>query len=245
MKRLTVSIAISVFAAGFAAEAASSEGLSIRQGFLAFQPKVGFVLPTGSYRDVSHSGIGLQGTVEYYLTNRFSVGASINFTQSSATAEAIRAQATALSSPGGNSAVAHTFNRPAPNTEEGRLVSTTTNPVTISSWKRQVMQYGAYGRYLMPIGSASFSPYVSAGLGIYNVGGSVAGSGATKQELEQATNSQGRTSLGMNLGGGVMFNVAPAVGLVAGISYHNAFSSPATNYFQINTGLNFFFNPGR
>ncbi len=245
MKQLTVLLAVMALAVGLAPKVSSSEPLPNRQGFLAFQPKVGFVLPTGSYRDVSHNGLGLQGSLEYYLTNRLSIGASVNFTQSSASAEAIRVKEASLSSPGGNQAASHAFSRPAPNTEEGRLVSGTASPVTIATWKRQVVQYGAYGRYFIPSGSASFSPYISAGLGIYNVGGSVTGSGATQQELEQATNSQGRASLGVNLGGGMAFSLTPAVGLVAGVSYHNAFSNPATNYFQINTGLNFFFNPGR
>lgn len=222
------------------AQMASSESLANRKGFLAFQPRAGYVLPTGSYRNVSSHGLGLQGSVEYYVTDRLALGATIGYVSSKASVQAINSQEAALSSP-----AARPLARPAPVGETGNVTSATVNPVTISSWKRQSLQYGVFTRYSIPLSSPLFSPYVSAGLGLYNTGGSVSGTGMTQQQLDQATGSNSKTSFGVNIGSGLLLNLTPAIGFVAGVSYHDAFSHPATNYFQINTGLNFFVNAGR
>ncbi|MGE5692671.1 MAG: hypothetical protein ACM3YF_02715, partial [Candidatus Zixiibacteriota bacterium] len=102
-----------------------------------------------------------------------------------------------------------------------------------------------YARHLFATASPKISPYVSGGLGIYNTKSSASGTG-DPAEIETATGSgSGETNLGFNLGGGVLWGLTQTVGVNLGMTYHNAFSDPATNYFVFNGGLNFFFNTGR
>lgn len=231
MKKLVVLAAAFMLLGAFAAQAAprkesprsrinrapASGSLVQHKGWFAIVPKLGFVVPTGDYGDVSNSGFRFQGAAEYYLRNDWTLGVSTAWAQTSASDDSKTAAEAALP-PGGD----------------------------ISSWKFRTMQFSGYARHLFATTSPKISPYVSGGLGIYNTKGSASGTGATQSEIDVATGSgSGETNLGFNLGGGVLWGLTPTVGLNLGMTYHNAFSDPATNYFVFNGGLNFFFNAGR
>lgn len=230
MKKLVALAAAFMLLGAFAAQAAPrkesprprinrapASGLAQHKGWFAIVPKLGFVVPTGDYGDVSNSGFRFQGAAEYYIRNDWTIGVSTAWAQTSASDDSKTAAEAALP-PGGD----------------------------ISSWKFRTMQFSGYARHLFATASPKISPYVSGGLGIYNTKGSASGTGATQSEIDAATGSgSGETNLGFNLGGGVLWGLTPTVGLNLGMTYHNAFSDPATNYFVFNGGLNFFFNAGR
>jgi hypothetical protein len=231
MKKLVVLAAVFMLVGAFAAQAAprkqsprprinrapASGNLAQHKGWFAFVPKIGFVVPTGSYGDVSKSGFRFQGAAEYYVRNDWTIGVSTAFVQSGATDDSKTAAEAGL--PGG---------------------------ANISSWKFRTMQFGGYARHLFATTSPKFSPYVSGGLGIYSTKSSASGTGATQAEIDAATASgSSETNFGFNMGGGLMMAMTPSIGLNVGMTYHNAFSNPATNYFVFNGGLNFFFNTAR
>ncbi len=236
MKKLVLSAAAFVVLGAFAAQAAPrkesprptmtrqpvTSTMTEHKGFFAIVPKVGFVIPTGNYGDVSNSGFRFQGAAEYYVRNDWTIGVTTAFAQTNLSNDAKTAAQTALQTQTGNPSA------------------------TISSWKARTMQYGAYGRHLFATNSPHICPYLSAGMGLYNVKTTASGTGATQAEIDQNTGSgQGQTNFGINMGGGMLFNVTPTVGVMAGMTYHNAFSDPATNYFVFNGGLSFCFNTGR
>ncbi len=233
MKKLALSAAAFMLFGAFAAQAAPrkespkprinrapTSGLAQHKGWIAFVPKVGFVVPTGDYGDASKSGYRFQGAAEYYLRNDWTIGVSTAYVQSGASDNSQTAAETTLS-------------------------VMTGGPVTISSWKYRTLQFAGYARHLFATTSPNISPYVSGGLGLYNTKSSVSGAGATQQQLDATTGSgNSETNLGFNLGGGLMMALTPTVGLNVGMTYHNAFSDPSVNYFVFNGGLNFFFNVG-
>ncbi|MGH8003357.1 MAG: outer membrane protein [Limisphaerales bacterium] len=231
MKKLFVLAALFVLVGTLAAQAAprkesprsrinrapASGNLAQHKGWFAFVPKLGYVVPTGSYGDISNSGFRFQGAAEYYVRNDWTIGVSTAWAQSSASDDSKTAAEAGL--PGG---------------------------AAISSWKFRTMQFSGYARHLFATTSPRISPYVSGGLGIYNTKSSASGTGATQAEIDVATGSgSGATNLGFNLGGGLMMAMTPNVGFNVGMTYHNAFSDPSTNYFVFNGGLNFFFNTAR
>ena len=234
MKKLVVLAAACILLGAFAAQAAPrkesprprinrvpASALAQHQGWFAFVPKFGFVVPTGSYGDVSGSGFRLQGAAEYYLRNDWTLGVSTAFVQSG-------------------------IKNDIKTAAEADLSTQTGNPVTLSSWRLRTMQYGAYARHLFATTSPKMSPYVTGGLGLYHTTSSASGTGATQQQIDAETGSgSSETNFGFNMGGGLMLAMTPNVGLNVGMTYHNAFSDPATNYFVFNGGLNFFFNTGR
>ena len=231
MKKLVVFAAVFMLVGAFAAQAAprkqsprprinrapASGNLAQHKGWFAFVPKIGFVVPTGSYGDVSNSGFRFQGAAEYYIRNDWSLGVTTAFAQSGASDDSKTAAEAGL--PGG---------------------------ANISSWKFRTMQFGGYARHLFATTSPKISPYVSGGLGIYSTKGSASGTGATQAEIDAATGSgSSETNFGFNMGGGLLWGLTPNVGFNVGMTYHDAFSDPATNYFVFNGGLNFFFNTAR
>ncbi len=230
MKKLAVLAALFVLVGAFAAQAAprkqspksrinrapASGSLAQHKGWFAFVPKLGYVVPTGDYGDVSNSGFRFQGAAEYYIRNDWTIGVSTAWAQTNASDDS--KTAAEASQPG----------------------------MSLSSWKFRTMQFSGYARHLFATASPRFSPYVSGGLGIYNTKGSASGTGATQAEIDAATGSgSGETNLGINMGGGLLMAMSPNIGVNVGMTYHNAFSDPATNYFVFNGGLNFFFNTGR
>jgi opacity protein-like surface antigen len=234
MKKLYVSAALFLFGA-LAVQAEPRTGspkpkinrnpaagvMAQHQGSFAFVPKLGFVVPTGDYGDLSNNGIRFQGAAEYYIRNDWALGVSTAFAQTNVNDDTKNAQQAAIS-------------------------ATVGGPVTITSWKFRTLQYGAYARHLFATSSPKIAPYVNGGLAIYSVKSTVAGSGATQAQLDASTGAGQRdNNFGFNLGGGVSMNMTPNVGFMVGMTYHNAFSDPSTNYFVFNGGLNFFFNPGR
>lgn len=231
MKKLFVLAAVFMLVGAFAAQAAprkqspksqinrapASGSLTQHKGWFAFVPKLGFVVPTGNYGDVSNSGFRFQGAGEYYIRNDWTIGVTTAWSQSSASDDSKTAAEAGL--PGG---------------------------AEISNWKFRTMQFGGYARHLFATTSPKISPYVSGGLGIYSTKSSASGTGATQSEIDVATGSgSGETNFGFNLGGGMLWGLTPNIGLNVGMTYHNAFSDPSTNYFVFNGGLNFFFNTGR
>ncbi|MCI0329708.1 MAG: autotransporter outer membrane beta-barrel domain-containing protein [candidate division Zixibacteria bacterium] len=230
MKKLVVLAAVFMLFGALAAQAAPRKqspkprasrtpvsGLAQHKGWIAIMPKLGFVVPTGDYGDISGSGFRFQGAAEYYLRSDWTIGVSTAWAQTGASDDSKTAAEATL--PAGS---------------------------TISSWKFRTMQFSGYARHLFPTSSPKISPYVSGGLGIYNTKSSAEGTVATQQEIDAATGSgSGETNLGFNLGGGMMMALTPTVGFNVGMTYHNAFSDPATNYFVFNGGMNFFFNTGR
>jgi|GEM_PF-6813201 len=229
MKKLVVLAAAFMLLGAFAAQAAPrkesprprinrapASGLAQHKGWFAIVPKLGFVVPTGDYGDISNSGVRVQGAAEYYVRNDWTIGVSTAWAQTNVTDDVRTAAEASLPSGG-----------------------------TISSWKFRTMQFSGYARHLFATASPKISPYVSGGLGIYNTKSSASGTG-DPAEIETATGSgSGETNLGFNLGGGVLWGLTQTVGVNLGMTYHNAFSDPATNYFVFNGGLNFFFNTGR
>ena len=235
MKKLVVFAAAIMLVGAFAAQAAprkesprprinrapASGNLAQHKGWFAFVPKIGFVVPTGSYGDASKSGFRFQGAAEYYIRNDWTIGVSTAFVQSGATDDSRTAS-------------------------EAVLTAQTGNPVAISSWKYRTMQFGGYARHLFATTSPKISPYVSGGLGIYGTKSSASGTGATQAEIDAATGSgSSETNFGFNMGGGLMMAMTPNIGFNVGMTYHNAFSDPSINYFVFNGGLNFFFNTAR
>lgn len=231
MKKLVVLAAVFMLVGAFAAQAAprkqspkprinrapASGNLAQHKGWFAFVPKIGFVVPTGDYGDVSNSGFRFQGAAEYYLRNDWSVGVTTAFAQSGASDDSKTAAEAGL--PGG---------------------------ANISSWKFRTMQFGGYARHLFATTSPKISPYVNGGLGIYSTKSSASGTGATQAEIDAATGSgSSETNFGFNMGGGLLWGLTPNVGFNVGMTYHNAFADPSINYFVFNGGLNFFFNTAR
>ena len=234
MKKLFVSAALLVLFGALAVQAEPRTGspkprinhnpasaVAQHQGSFAFVPKLGFVVPTGNYGDVSNSGFRFQGAAEYYVRNDWAIGVSTAFVQSG-------------------------INNNTKTAAEADMTAQYGGPVTISSWKARTMQYGAYARHLFATRSPLISPYVNGGMAVYNTKTSISGTGATQQQMNTSTGAgQGESNFGFNLGGGVMWGFTPNIGLNVGMTYHNAFSNPSTNYFVFNGGLNFFFNPHR
>lgn len=230
MKKLVALAAAFMLLGAFAAQAAPrkesprprinrapASGLAQHKGWFAFVPKLGYVVPTGDYGDISNSGFRFQGAAEYYVRNDWTIGVSTAWAQTNASDDSKTAAEAALP-PGG----------------------------AISSWKFRTMQFSGYARHLFATTSPKVAPYVSGGLGIYNTKSSASGTGATQSEVDVATGSgSGETNFGFNLGGGLLWGFTPNIGLNVGMTYHNAFSDPSTNYFVFNGGLNFFFNTAR
>lgn len=235
MKKLVVLAAAFMLVGAFAAQAAprkespkprinrapASGVLAQHQGWFAFVPKAGLVVPTGSFGNAFNTGFRFQGAAEYYLRNDWTIGVTTALAQSGIKSDIKTAAEAALTAQAGT-------------------------PVTISSWRLRTMQYGAYARHLFATTSPKINPYVSGGLALYHMSTSASGSGATQQQIDAETGSgSSETNFGFNLGGGVMMGLTPNVGFNVGMTYHDAFSDPATNYFVFNGGLNFFFNAGR
>ncbi len=233
MKKLYVSAALFLFGA-LAVQAEPRTGspkpkinrnpaaaMAQHQGSFAFVPKLGFVVPTGDFGDVTNSGFRFQGAAEYYLRNDWAIGVSTAYAQANISDDARTAS-------------------------EAAMTAQYATPVTISSWKARTMQYGGYARHLFATRSPLISPYVSGGLALYNSKTTVSGTGVTQQQMDASTGAgQGETDFGFNLGGGLLWGFTPNIGLNVGMTYHNAFSDPSTNYFVFNGGLNFYFNTGR
>jgi len=211
-----------------------------RKGFFTFTTRAGFVAPIGNYGNIANSGIGLQAAAEYYLTNRWAVGLSVGYAPSNSSEQAKRDREAVLSS----QAAVEGLYRLRPDETDRNLNRIPGAPVTISSWRIRTVQFGAFARHIISTGLPKVNPYLAAGVGIYNTGGRISGTGATQSQLEQATGTQNKTSLGANVGTGLMYSFTPAIGLSLGAAYHNAFSNPATNYLMINGGLNFLTNLG-
>src|SRR5574342_393150 len=164
MKKLVALAAAFMLLGAFAAQAAPrkesprprinrapASGLAQHKGWFAVVPKLGFVVPTGDYGDISNSGVRVQGAAEYYVRNDWTIGVSTAWAQTNASDDSKTAAEAALP-PGG----------------------------AISSWKFRTMQFSGYARHLFATASPKVAPYVSGGLGIYNTKSSASGTGATQ-----------------------------------------------------------------
>src|SRR5262245_28649127 len=81
-----------------------------------------------------------------------------------------------------------------------------------------IWQLGAHGHWMVPVGQGGkFSPYVTAGLGLYSL----------KDEYESPTNSDklSQTAFGLRAGLGCDYWVGPKLGLGIDANYNDTFTS--------------------
>ncbi len=96
--------------------------------------------------------------------------------------------------------------------------------------KLNILQFGAFGKYMFKMQNPTIAPYVKTGVGFYNGKASVSGGSSTSS-----------TDMGINGGVGVNFAVSPTASVFVEGAYHNIFSDPSTNYVAANAGLSFTF----
>jgi len=97
--------------------------------------------------------------------------------------------------------------------------------------KFNILQFGAFGKYMFKMQNDRIAPYLKTGVGFYNskVSSSGPGSGSS-------------TDLGINGGVGVGFAVSPTASVFVEGAYHNIFTSgSSTNYIATNAGLSLMF----
>lgn len=89
----------------------------------------------------------------------------------------------------------------------------TDTPIVKASVTDEVVQYTAHARYLIPVGDAPVSPWLSGGMGGYTVRTSLVMTG-------YPTEKHDNSFFGFNAGGGVDYAVSPTTSIGAGATYH-------------------------
>ena len=97
--------------------------------------------------------------------------------------------------------------------------------------KFNILQFGAFGKYMFKMQNPTIAPYLKTGLGFYNSKVSVSGG-----------SSASTTDMGINGGMGVSFAVSPTASIFVEGAFHNIFTDvSSTNYLAANAGLSFMF----
>ncbi len=97
--------------------------------------------------------------------------------------------------------------------------------------KFNILQFGAFGKYMFKMQNSRVAPYLKTGVGFYNSKVSVSGG-----------SSASSTNMGLNGGLGVGFAVSPTASVFVEGAYHNIFTDvSSTNYMAVNAGLSFMF----
>jgi len=97
--------------------------------------------------------------------------------------------------------------------------------------KLNILQFGAFGKYMFKMQNDRIAPYLKTGVGFYNGKASVSGG-----------SSASSTDLGINGGVGVAFAVSPTASVFVEGAYHNIFTDvSSTSYIAANAGLSLMF----
>ena len=97
--------------------------------------------------------------------------------------------------------------------------------------KFNILQFGAFGKYMFKMQNDRIAPYLKTGVGFYNSKVSVSGG-----------SSASSTDMGINGGLGVSFAVSPTASVFVEGAFHNIFSDPSsTNFITGTAGVAFMF----
>lgn len=97
--------------------------------------------------------------------------------------------------------------------------------------KLNILQFGAFGKYMFKMQNPTIAPYLKTGLGFYNSKESVSGGPSVST-----------TDMGINGGVGASFAVSPTASVFVEGAYHNIFANGGSiNYLAANAGLSLMF----
>jgi hypothetical protein len=90
------------------------------------------------------------------------------------------------------------------------------------------LQVSAHGKYQIPMEGSPMSPWLTFGVGMYNMG------------VDTGVSDDSESNFGINVGGGLDWWSSPAFGIGPFLNFHNIFTEDESTTYM-NVGLNFTF----
>jgi hypothetical protein len=188
--------------------------LAAEKGEISFGLNGGLAMPMGDFGDVAKMGFGGGVYADYWLMPAIAIGVDGSYNRFDYSDDYITL----------DEALLHEVD-PA-----GTVDGTFT-----------LMQFGAHGKYMFPLENAPVAPWLSIGLGMYNMKDKY---DVTSSVLDEAglnpSDEISDTKFGVNGAIGAAFKVSPAFSVGASIGMHDIFTEgSSTQYFTAGITLGF------